>query len=577
MVEERDDGRGAWKASESDAFEQRGEGLARVSEGHPFQQRFGLLSSASARMEALLEVPEQLAERDPLELYDLIAELGLDDAMELAIQASPEQLQGFVDFDGWRGERFEASSISRWIDVILAKDDEAFVEAFEQLDPELLPLYFQSMLRVELRDEDDPVLAGEEEATFEPSPDGAYLVQYPQDQAEAERCRALLLRIYQTMGVMKGWMMMEATRWELPSEMEETALRFRNARLEDYGFRSFDEARRALSMVDPERERERLRALDGEPLLFVRAPMPSHLRQALAELDDEGLFLARCSARLSEPEWLQFEAQLVSLCGLVCCAQRVEASDRFEQQRVILQVTSWLSVALEYLAERELEQGVKLLRVAALRELYRVASSLLERLRRRARNLLDAAQSTVVDGELASLLNEEQQDLVEGLLHSVPLRSALGAQHFDRYAQVEQSARLLVDLAFEQLLFYSVLAIEPAQLAALAYSPKLFGGPQQLTFERAFATLVWREYRGLQPPLGALLAEELPEDAEDWARALEAWPVPRLLSAGPSSAGMRAAAARFLGRVAARVREELPARAREAELSFVGGLLLCSP
>src|SRR5205085_1201858 len=47
--------------------------------------------------------------------------------------------------------------------------------------------------------------------------------------------------------------LIESTRWEVPTELEETAYQFRAARLEDLGFPQLYEAMKIFAFVDPEK------------------------------------------------------------------------------------------------------------------------------------------------------------------------------------------------------------------------------------------------------------------------------------------------------------------------------------
>src|SRR5262250_3241164 len=67
------------------------------------------------------------------------------------------------------------------------------------------------------------------------SADGHYRVELLVEGPEQATLRALLLDLMaeDPLGFSR---LMEAVRWEVPSELEETALRFRWARLSDMGF-----------------------------------------------------------------------------------------------------------------------------------------------------------------------------------------------------------------------------------------------------------------------------------------------------------------------------------------------------
>ena len=70
------------------------------------------------------------------ELYYAIEEVGLADAGELVVLASPEQLQGFIDLDVWERDHFDEATMRGWLDALVEVGPTKLAQAIEAIDPE---------------------------------------------------------------------------------------------------------------------------------------------------------------------------------------------------------------------------------------------------------------------------------------------------------------------------------------------------------------------------------------------------------------------------------------------------------
>src|SRR5215813_1482698 len=107
--------------------------------------------SASRRVEALLSDRDPAARVAALpvqDLFHIIHELGLADAHELVELATPEQVQGLIDLDAWRGDRLDDAAVVPWLDALVAAGPEKLAPAWRGLDPELTALLLARWVRV---------------------------------------------------------------------------------------------------------------------------------------------------------------------------------------------------------------------------------------------------------------------------------------------------------------------------------------------------------------------------------------------------------------------------------------------
>ena len=70
----------------------------------------------SRRIDALLSLDDAggaVAALAVTEIFELVAEVGFDDASDIVELATPAQIQGCLDLDGWDGQAADGSGASR--------------------------------------------------------------------------------------------------------------------------------------------------------------------------------------------------------------------------------------------------------------------------------------------------------------------------------------------------------------------------------------------------------------------------------------------------------------------------------
>ena len=158
----------------------------------------------------------------------------------------------------------------------------------------------------------------------------------------------------------------EATRWEIPSELEEAAYRFRTARLQDLGFPTLETAMRIFSRVDTGAAPAR----STQPAL---APAQGHVD-----------YLDAASRGLSDVERENLEDELRGVANAVLVAELADPGDLEAVRRVGEMVRDYLSLGLEHLTGGEPAQAAELVRDTRLERIFQVGFSLTLTLKYRA-------------------------------------------------------------------------------------------------------------------------------------------------------------------------------------------------
>jgi hypothetical protein len=301
-------------------------------------------ASGGRRLEILLSQPDPGGVVRALpgdDLYFLIQDVGLADAPELVQLASPEQFQTIVDLDAWRGDTPDPLRILPWLRAASgsARHGEAgerrWREKVAALDPELVSLLLRSTLRIhDLEEDPDPDF---ESDRFLRTPEGRFIVEFIPDGADYVAVRRLLDDIY-ALDPFRAARLLSSVRWEIPSALEESALRWRAGRLSDLGHPTREEA---LSwFARPPRPG----APEGEAGSGARAPGIWLAAQG------GGSLLDRAAARLPPGDLARFEAGAMSAANAVMVAEGVDATDPDAVRGAVASARAMLELGLEAVA-----------------------------------------------------------------------------------------------------------------------------------------------------------------------------------------------------------------------------------
>ncbi len=318
------------------------------------------------RLDLILDQPDPGAVVRALpadELFHAIQDAGLADASAVVQLASPEQFRTFVDLDAWRGGEMDPLRLLPWLRAARGassgadRDDdvEAWRDKLAALDPEVVSLLLRSALRIhDLEEDEDAQPEGER---FVRTPEGQYLVEFLPDGADYVTVRALLDDLYERDPFLAG-RTLAAVRWELPSDLAEGALRWRDGRLADLGYPTFDEA---LSWF-------------ARPARTGATPAPAGLPDRapgfwLASFRRETL-LDRAAARLPADAVPRFEAEALAAANAVLVADRVDPSDPAAVRDAVETARTLLELGLEALSDGDLDRATAVLAATPLKAVF---------------------------------------------------------------------------------------------------------------------------------------------------------------------------------------------------------------
>lgn len=206
----------------------------------------------------------QLLERDdleqiipglePLEVFFIIKELGVDEAAAILQSASPEQVQAFVDLDCWAQDNLAPDELDAWLAPFAASGPQELAETFYALDEEVQIMFLSDFIRVYPlpRDDEDnpegPLDLPDPAPGFirRTSPDTFFVVDLRVDDHREVHPQFLVEALY-SVSVSRAFGLMMALRWEMMSQIEERGYEIRSGRVEELGFPPVERALRIFS------------------------------------------------------------------------------------------------------------------------------------------------------------------------------------------------------------------------------------------------------------------------------------------------------------------------------------------
>lgn len=492
-------------------------------------ERLAVLQSVSGRRkyDLLIEAvdAEQLLRRlPPQEVYLLARELGADDIPELVAMASPEQVTALIDLDCWSADQLDRPAGLHWLSLLLEADDEHVHATLKAMDAELLVAILQYWVVVVSGPED----LDNDDARAEANPrNGGYSIEFT--DSEAAKPIGRLLDILLNLDPELFRRLVEGMRQELPTQLEEELYRWRNGRLQDFGFADPHEAKSIYAWLDPQQFRIE-NHLRETALLVPRALQPPGYlltditpRPLLAEVLSRGLD--------SERAW-----ELTFLLNKLMAADQVDPGDSAQVSGALDRLYGTLNLALEWLAGQDVEAAAGVFDQVYYEFLFRLGSSLSQQLARRARKIMASAIGPYIDLPL--------RQAVEALVRKRPeFYRPLGGsnhqttRHFSSLQDLELVACLLERLEQQERLItrhFPVLlpdpqldlaGCKPDQVADLVLSELFLTALANRLLERDFVPrpLVPAELPRLhrQVSLAGALDPQLRERTCQWLEGLE--------------------------------------------------------
>ncbi|MBS1121242.1 MAG: hypothetical protein H6Q90_3470 [Deltaproteobacteria bacterium] len=418
------------------------------------------------RIDALLSQDDAegaVAALSPNEIFELVHEVGFEDAQDLIALATPTQIQGCFDLDAWNRDQIEIAPLKPWLTALIEAGFEKLGQVWSKLDIELRALIFQRTLKVydtsldegPAEDNDEPIM---------PTPDRFFLLELTGD----DDTQRLIMRIVEDLyradpDVARHTIM--AARSEPPAELEEMSYRWRVARLADLGYVDFYDALDLFRPLDV----QQVQLGEGtQDRIITEDAM--HIPLVVAEEVLGRSFLARAMASIDDSvEAERIEHALMVLVNKVLSAGRAKPGQPEVVRRGALYATSTLSLGLETIARGDLARANEALRSIGLARLFRVGYTVTHKLARLAQALAPRSATA----------GPPTTELVAALCSPRPLFARAaddpptpGLRPFESQADLRRAGELLTALTL-RIALVDGLGVDLTAMAQLMKAPAL--------------------------------------------------------------------------------------------------------
>jgi hypothetical protein len=409
------------------------------------------------RIDALIsqdDAAAAVAALTPGEIYELVHEAGFEDSGDLIALATPEQLQGCLDFEAWDKDEYLTNAFHPWLTVLFEAGFEKVGEVWAGLDPEARMLFLQRHVEVydvtmnEGPDEDD-------EAPMMPTPDSFFILKLLGDD-ESQRVTMRLIEDLYRADAHLARHTIQGARSEPAADLEENSYRWRAGRLADLGYVDFEDA---LELFRP-LEVDQLKLDEDNASSILDASAASAPLAVVKEVLGRP-FLARALAEIHDADELaRIEGAILYLVNRVLAAARAKPGQQEVVQRAAQYASATLSLGLEAVSRGDAVRAAHALRGVSLPKLFRVGYTLSLRL---AKLALALAPRTATAESPA-------REVVAALSSPRPLWAkaadrppAPGMRPFDSLADIKRGTEVLsaltVRLALVEALGVNLLAM----------------------------------------------------------------------------------------------------------------------
>ena len=337
------------------------------------EQQVALVCEAPmARRRELLELvsrPEQLVPALPeAELCYTVKAIGIPDAGWLVEHATTDQLVACVDLDAWSELSPDPGQLGEWIRSAVDAGEETLLRFAHALDTELLSIWLSERIEVWLKTSDDDWEPPAGASTL----DGQFYQRARRDKDDLAEVRALLDALFRH-DYWHYFRLMQAVQWELQSDSEEWALRWRVGRLQDLGFPTWDESMSIYGVL-PARLLGHLPERPPE-LHLGEWPLPVWVpRLPISPETGHSIFAA--FAELDETEWRGRLYHFLALANRVAVADRLPLGDAETIPGALEKTARMTSAGLEHLARANGVSAASVVQRATLEQLFRVGWTL---------------------------------------------------------------------------------------------------------------------------------------------------------------------------------------------------------
>lgn len=356
-----------------------------------------------------------------LPAHDLLfvwSEADKEKRADLMRLCTPEQARLLVDLTCWSDDRMDIAAVEELFEPLVEGGVAGAVMALDKMEDEVRTLVLARHVVVhQMENRNEPVPAADTSDLIS-FPDGYYHVEVPHPEllsaTQRTLFKALMYKPFEDYHKE-----LECLRWELPSQLEDLAYRWRCGRLGDLGFLPYEEAVALLTPREVEEVR-RLASKDLPELPWTDFDMPVVFRQSFAGDDflDQVMSLLMVTTDPDEIERvLKLRAELGAMTSQFLTAVRVPLGDIEAVQGGIRMARDLCSLGLRLVSDHDVAAASRMMISVTPGLFLQAALGRLMPLRHRATSIMKGFAAVNADA-----LDPPHRVVVSLLCRDIPMR-----------------------------------------------------------------------------------------------------------------------------------------------------------
>ncbi len=347
--------------------------LVRLLENLSPKAFVALIQSLDRPQELVRELPDE-------DFYYLLKAASDEEALQLLTFASIRQLQHCIDLEFWKKDMLYQDGIAKWLETFGQLPVDKIEDLLITIDPELLVSMLHPFLSVKARNtEVDYVEESDNLPAF--TLENIFYVDFLAPHLE-DSLRYFLETLYE---VDTGYYftVMESLTCGLSSDFEEAALHFRNARLYEKGFPSFEEALEIYQSGGLGSGISANTQSFNEPEGLDKPDIPP-LAYPLKTIPPRSLF-RECLDQLTDPQQRdRISSELAHLANKIIVADSLDPSLYDDLTKSLQKASGYINIALQELGNDDPAAAKDLLLNRHIETLFRYGFQSILSLRREA-------------------------------------------------------------------------------------------------------------------------------------------------------------------------------------------------
>ena len=332
--------------------------------------------------------------------------------------APPGQMLRLWDFDVWVHHRIQPQRLADWLQALCDAGVQSLINHLQGLDPELLYLLFK--LNVDIYDQYQWESMDVDKTLFAYTPDRAFVLVCRNDNETIFTCLRQFVELLYGENPASAINLLLNVIAITPSALEEQALHWRDARMQDLGFLPISQWQDVLACDNPH-------TLAQQALLTKQSDNTQHSHLVAARLQlrldktDHQNLLKQAIAQLDGSSSQHVAHQLLVLTNRVHAAWHKDLGDESSLTATTHETVACLQMALQYLQQAHNKPASHWLLCTPLQEIFRLGRSLPFHLAKQLQKSLLFQKINRVDiFALLQHLETPHSETLRGLLRTPP-------------------------------------------------------------------------------------------------------------------------------------------------------------